>query len=126
MFGSHKLLLVRHTGPLLVFGVIWEVVYLEAFPWFCLFVCLLLFSKTAPRFSDPGIDFFFCSIFEVCGLSKVFEFCQFFKFLPDQLVYLCCLHSLSCILSFPCVFLGQLSDFLSSDFLNVFPFVYCC
>ena len=27
------------------------------------------FSKTAPRCSDPGIYFFFCSVFKVCGLS---------------------------------------------------------
>ena len=37
----------------------------------------LFFSKTVPRCSDPGIYFFFCSVFKVCGLSKVFEFCHF-------------------------------------------------
>ena len=31
-------------------------------------------------------------------------------------------YFLSCTLSFPCVFIGQLSDFLSSDCLSVFPF----
>ena len=46
-------------------------VYLGVFP--CLFVC----SKTAPRCSDPGIDFLFCNDFEMCGLFKIFEFCTF-------------------------------------------------
>ena len=40
----------------------------------------LVISKTALGCSDPGIDFFFCSVFEVSGLSEVFEFCHFFKF----------------------------------------------
>ena len=35
MFGGHGSLLVGHTGPVLVFGVIWGVVCLELFPcWF--------------------------------------------------------------------------------------------
>ena len=38
------------------------------------------FSKTAPCCSDPGIYFFFCTIFEECGLSRVFEFCNFINF----------------------------------------------
>ena len=68
-----------------------------------------LFFKAAPRCSDPGIDFFFCSVFAVCGLSEVIM--SLFQFFPDQLVYLHYLHGLSCILSFPCVFVGKLSDF---------------
>ena len=66
-------------------------------------ISLGFFPKTAPRCSDPGVDFFFCSVFEVCGLSEVFEFCHFLIFFPDQLVYLHCLH-------------GQLSDSLSGFF----------
>ena len=50
----------------------WGVVYLGVFPCF--------FSKTAPGCSDPGIYFFFCSVFKVCVLSEVFEFCHFFYF----------------------------------------------
>ena len=84
---------------------------------------LVFLSKTAPRCSDPGIDFFFCSVFEMCGLAEVFEFFLFFNFVPDHLVHLHCLNGLSCTLYFTCVFLGQLSDFLCSDCLSVFPVV---
>ena len=66
-------LLARHIGPLLIFWVKWGVVYLGVFPW-------VFFSKTAPGCSDPGI-YFFCSVFEVCDLSEVFEFCHFFFWL---------------------------------------------
>ena len=59
----------------------------------------LIFFKTAACCSDPGIDFFFCCVFEVYGLSEVLVFCLFFNFVTDQLVYLHCLHGLSCILS---------------------------
>ena len=45
-----------------------------------------------------------------------------FSIFPDQLVYHYGLQSLSCILSFPCVSLSQLSNVQSSDCLNVFPF----
>ena len=78
IFDSHRSLLARHIGPLLdcfvvvVFSVRWGVVYLGIFP------CLFFFPKTAPGCSDPGLDFF-CTVFEVCGLSEVFEF----KFSPD-------------------------------------------
>ena len=44
-----------------------------------------------------------------------------FSIFPDQIVYLHCLHGFSCTLSFPCVFLSQLSDFLSSDCLSFPP-----
>ena len=54
-------------------------------------------------------------------MSEVFEFSHFFIF-PYQLVYLHCVHGLLRTLSFHCVFIGQLSDFLSSDCLIVFPF----
>ena len=73
MFGNHRSLLVRHIDLLLAFRVVWGVVYLEIFP------CVSP-SKTAPRCSDPGINFFFCSIFEVSSLSEVFEFYHFFTF----------------------------------------------
>ena len=33
-----------------------------------------VFPQTAPGCSDPGTDLFFCSVFDVCGLSEVFEF----------------------------------------------------
>ena len=64
MFGSHRSLFARHIGSLLVvfvlllfvclfvclfFGVIWGVVCVGVFSFF---------SKTTPRRSDPGIDFF--------------------------------------------------------------------
>ena len=55
MFGSHRLLLLRHIGPLLLSDI-------ES----CLSGSIFLFfSKTAAHSSDPGIDFFFCSVFEV-------------------------------------------------------------
>ena len=73
MFGSHRSMLARHIGPLLVLGVKWGVVHLGVFP--CFF-----FLKTAPGCSDPGIDFFFSSVFEVCGLSEAFDFCHFSNF----------------------------------------------
>ena len=41
----------------------------------------LFFSKTAPRCSNSGIYFIFSGVFKVCGLSEVFEFCHFFRFL---------------------------------------------
>ena len=41
----------------------------------------LIFSKTVPSCSGPDIRFFFCSVFEVCGLFKVFKFCHLFNFL---------------------------------------------
>ena len=44
-------------------------------------ISLFFFSKIAPRCSDPGTYFFFCSVFKVCVLSEVFEFCHFFYFL---------------------------------------------
>ena len=87
---------------------------------------VVVFSKTVPGCSDLGIDFFFCSVFEVCGLSKVFEFCRFVNLFLDQLVYVHGLHGLSRILSFPCVCLGQLSDLLSSDCSSVVPVVLFC
>ena len=73
-------------------------------------ISFFFFPKTAPHCCDPGIDFFLCSVFEVCGLSEVSELCHLFNFFLDQLVYLHCLQGLSCTLSFPCVFLGQLSS----------------
>ena len=81
------------------------------------------FSKTAPSCSDPNVYFFSSSVFEVCGLSEVFEFCHIFNFF---LISLHCLHGLSC--TFPCVLLGQLSDFLSSDCLSVYHlfWVFLC
>ena len=107
MSGSHKSLLIRHIRPLLVFRVISGVVYRSVFLFFFQNSSTLLFSS---------------SVFEVCGLSEVFKFCHFSSFseFPDQVAYLDCLHGMLCILSFPCVFLGQLSDFLSSECLNVF------
>ena len=54
-------------GFFFFFGVIWGLVYLR-----------LLFPQTAPR-CDHGIDFFFCSVFEVCGLSEVFEVSHLFN-----------------------------------------------
>ena len=84
-------------------------------------ISLGFFFRTAPGCSDPGIDVSFCSVSEVCGLSEVFEL-SLYHFFPCQLVYLHCMHSLSCILSLPFVFLGQLSDFLSSNYLSGFPF----
>ena len=55
--------------------------------------------------------------------SEVFEFCHFFNFFADLLVCLRCPHGLPCTLSFLCVFLSQLSGFLSYDCSGVFPFV---
>ena len=73
-FGSHRIVLARHFGLLLVFQVKWGVVYRGLFP--CLFA---FFFKTGTRSSDPGIYFFLCGVFKVCGLSEVFEFCHFFN-----------------------------------------------
>ena len=81
------------------------------------------FSKTASRCSDSGIYFFFSGVFQACGLSEVFEFCHFFQFFADLLVCLRCPHGLSCTLSILCVFLSQLSGFLSLNCPGVFPFV---
>ena len=75
MFDSHRSSLVKHIGTLLVFWEIWGVVCLEVFPCFVPNCC-----------SDPGIYFFCSGVFEVCGLSDVFEFCHFFSFFPDQLI----------------------------------------
>ena len=73
MFGSHRSWLARYIGSLLVF--LSEMGN-------CLSWSISLFvSKTAPRCSDSGIYFFFSGVFMVCGLSEVFEFCHFFKFL---------------------------------------------
>ena len=63
----------------------------------------LVRPKIVPGCSVPGTNFFFCSVFEACGLFAVFEFCHFFNFFPNQLVYLYCLHGLSRI-SFHCAF----------------------
>ena len=76
-----------------------------------------------------GIAFFFCSVFEKCSLSGVFEFCHLFHSFPVQLEYLDCRCSLSCILPFICVPLSQISDCLSLDCLHVFLFLlltYLC
>ena len=72
MFDSHRSLLARHIGPLFVFGVKRELSVLEYFLVFCFCFC-----KTAPRCSDLGIDYFFRSVFEVCGLSEVFKLSLF-------------------------------------------------
>ena len=137
MFGSHGSEFVRHIGTLLfvlfcfvlfvflfcfvlfcfcVFLVIWGVAHLEIFPFF---------SKTAPRSSDHSTDFFFFIVFDVCILSEVFEFCYFFIF-SDQLVYVHCLHGLSCILSFLCVCFRP--NFRLSEFrlFQCFPLVLVC
>ena len=108
MFGSHRSLLARHTGPLTVFFFLKWNEELSILEYFLGFFFFFFFSKTAPCCSDPGIYFFFWSAIEVYGLSEVFEFCHFFNFVPDQLVYFHCLHGLSCTLSFPCVFLSQI------------------
>ena len=53
------------------------------------------------------LDFFFCSVFEVCGLSEVFEF------FADQLVYLRCLHG-CCVVCLSLVYfrpISRLSEF---------------
>ena len=100
MFGNHRSLLARHSGPLLVF-----VRYGSCLSW-----SISFFSKTTPGCSDLGIDFFFCSVFEVSGLSEVIGLCHFFIF-SDQLVYLPYLHGLSCILSFLCVFYASYQTF---------------
>ena len=80
MFGNHRSLLVRHIGPLLV--VVFACLFLVLlFFWggggmesclFEVFPCLLFFSKTAPRCSDPDIYFFFCGIFKVCTVRTKF------------------------------------------------------
>ena len=87
------------------------------------FFFFFFFFKTAPRCSDSSIYFFFSGVFKVCGLSEVFEFCHFFQCFADLLVCLRCPHGLLCTLSFLCVFLSQLSGFLSLDYSGVFPFV---
>ena len=70
----------------------------------CLFrsISLLLlgfFSKTAPCCSNPGI-YSFCGVFKMCSLSTVLEVSTLSRSVPVQLVYLKCLYSVSCILSF--------------------------
>ena len=60
-------------------------------------------------------------------MSDVFAFCHFyFNFFSDHLVYLYCLRGLSFLVSFACVFLGQMSDFLNSDCVKrgYIPFVF--
>ena len=96
LFGSHRSLLVRHTGPLIVFWVIWGVVYLEYF--------LIFFPKQLHSAL-------------ILPYISSFEFCNFFNFSPWSI-------SISSLSALPCVFLGQLSDFLTSDYINVFPFVF--
>ena len=39
------------------------------------------FSKTVPCCFHPGIDFFFCSVFEVCSLPEIFG-CSLFSVFP--------------------------------------------
>ena len=73
---------------------------------------LFFFSKTAPCCSDPGTDFFFCSVFEMCGLPEVLEFFFFTVCTVCRVFY----FSLE-------YFPGQISDLLSSDCSSVFPFV---
>ena len=83
----------------------------------------MFFSNTAPDCSDPGIDFFFCSVFRVFGLSEVFQICHFFSFFPDHLD----ISSLSALfvmcIVFPLCIFRQLSFFLSSHRLSFF---YIC
>ena len=82
-------------------------------------------SNTSQCYSNPGIDFSFAVPLRcvVCPrYLNSFTFLCFFS--PDQLVYLHCLNGLSCILSFIGVFLGQLSDFLSSDLFKCFA-IFC-
>ena len=74
MFGSHRSWLARYIGPLLV-------VFLSEMGSCLSWNISLFFSKTAPRYSDSSIYFFFSGVFKVCGLSEVFEFCHFFNFL---------------------------------------------
>ena len=39
-----------------------------------------LFQNRSTLLSNPGIDFLFCNVFEVCSLFKVFEFENVFIF----------------------------------------------
>ena len=56
--------------------------------------------------------------------QRYLNYVPFSNIFPDQLVYIHSLRGLSCISPFPCVFLGQLSDFLRSDCLKVIPFAW--
>ena len=64
MFGGLRSLLARHIGPLLFCARNEKMSILEYFLVFFFFF-FFFFCKTAPRCSDPGIDFLFCSVFEV-------------------------------------------------------------
>ena len=67
-----------------------------------LLLLLFVFCKAAPHGSVLGIHVFFCSVFEACCSSVVFEILSLFSFFPDQLVYFHCLqvcHVLSAGLS---------------------------
>ena len=83
---------------LFVFVLFWVFFFFSDMEVLYLVVFHYLFSKTAPRCFEPGIDFFFCSAFEMSGLSEAFEFCHFFSFFfSDQLVYRYYLHGLLCL-----------------------------
>ena len=109
MFSSHRSLLARHVGPLLVFEVKRGDVYLG--------VCPCFFFFFFPKQLHDAVILAYISSF-VVSLRCVFcprylNSVTFSIFSSDLLVCLCCLHGLSCTLSFLCVFLSQLSDFFS-------------
>ena len=66
MFGSQRSLLARRMNLFIVF--FWSEMGS------CLYwnISLVFFSKTASGCFDPGIDFFFCSVFEMWDLCEVF------------------------------------------------------
>ena len=111
MFGRHRSLLARHIGPLLVF---------------------LSEMGSCLSWSISLGGFFPKQLHAALILAYISSLCVFcpwylnsvtFLFFADLLIFLHCLHGLLYTLSFLCVFLSQLSDFLGSDCLCVFPFV---
>ena len=109
MSGSHRSLLVRQTGQLLISEWHGELFIFKYFFFF--------FLPTQPH-AALILTLFVASL--MCYLSGAFE--------VSISVFSCSISisskcSLSCILTFFCVFLSQLSDFLSVDCSNIFPFV---
>ena len=66
----------------------------------------LVFSKTAPCCSDPGIDFFFCSVFELLmitisrvpdqnGISQACSIVKIYHSDPEPLILYICKNACS-------------------------------
>ena len=112
MFGSQRSWLARYIGPLLVF---------LSEMGSCLSWSISLFF---PKQLHAALILTYVSSLVVslrCVVClRYLNSVTFFNFFADLLVYLRCPHGLSCTLSFRCVFLNQLSGFVSLSQLSGF------